>query len=161
MIVEWLNIVPGVVFGLSLILGAYFAGKRSKREDTEQWRSSSNAYKETSVRAQATLAEKDLLVASKEETISRMAEKLDEKDSVIATLGGNDVSKQVNEMLLKVLDLFAHQAEALSHHDEGSAARDARMVEAVAQLGGLVQSVADAIERLTEQLATNGRSKES
>lgn len=102
--VEFVGIAGFVVAALSFVAGSFFLGGR-------RWRSNYDAEHTRAERLQATLIEKDLLMAGMSERLARL-------DEVVQELGGQKVYQEMIAMQERNLALFQDITHAIKNGDE-------------------------------------------
>lgn len=101
---EFVGIAGFAVALLSFVLGSFFAGGR-------RWRGNYDAEHTRAERMQATLVEKDLLMAGMSERLARL-------DEVVQELGGQRVYQAMIEQQERNLALFSEITHAIKDGDE-------------------------------------------
>ena len=101
---EFVGIAGFAVALLSFVLGSFFAGGR-------RWRGNYDAEHTRAERMQATLVEKDLLMAGMSERLSRL-------DEVVQELGGQKVYQEMIAMQERNLALFQDITSAIKDGDD-------------------------------------------
>lgn len=126
---EFLGVFGTVALAFSVCFGFYLAGLRVKQGQVQTWKDNYDADHTRAERLQATLVEKDLLMAGMSERLSRL-------DEVVQELGGQKVYQEMIAMQERNLTLFQEITHAIQDGD-------AKITDAIKDLTHTVEKAAN------------------